>query len=237
MTVDLWRIERDNVRDNYFPQSHELALARFQADGLFPETMPPLFSQRGGFVTSTTDLALSGPGQLYYTLDGSDPRDLGGAIRPAAILYDGPFRLPADATVTVRALDGDQWSALDRARFEVDKLPAEAGNFRISEIHYRPADNEDAEFVEWVNLGDLPLSLSGVKVSGGIEFDFANSTIASLAPGERLVLVRDVAAFKATYPQAVIRGRPVRRRTLQCRRDVVRPRTGPFDHPSGDVQR
>jgi hypothetical protein len=202
MTVDLWRAERDNVRDNYFPQSHQLAIERFRSAGLFPTTPPPLFSQRGGLVSRSTDIHLNGLGQIYYTLDGSDPREQGGGISPSAVLYDGAFQLSEDTSVTVRTLQGGQWSPLDLARFEVDKVAADATNFRISEIHYRPAGDEDLEFIEWVNLGTQPLSLTNVRVAGGVTFDFNTGAMSSLSAGQRLLLVRDAEVFAQRYPQA-----------------------------------
>ncbi len=56
---------------------------------------------------------------LAYTLDGSDPRSLGGAVAPNAVLTTGPLTLPADANVHVRnyraelrgAFPGSPWSS------------------------------------------------------------------------------------------------------------------------------
>src|SRR5690606_3990038 len=45
--------------------------------------------------------------QLAYTLDGSDPRSLGGAIAPNARLTSEPLTVPADSNVQVRSYRAD----------------------------------------------------------------------------------------------------------------------------------
>ena len=43
---------------------------------------PPVFNQQGGHVDTGFALAMSAPGEIYYTLDGSDPRSLTGPVPP-----------------------------------------------------------------------------------------------------------------------------------------------------------
>lgn len=50
-------------------------------------------------------------GQIYYTLDGSDPRQSGGAVAPGAQSYQQPIALPANARLTARTKNGTFWSA------------------------------------------------------------------------------------------------------------------------------
>lgn len=70
----------------------------------------------------------------------------------------------------------------------------------VSEFHYHPAVNDDAEFIELLNVSDtLTLDLSGVKFSDGIDFAFAGSAITSLGPGERVLVVQNIAAFEAVH--------------------------------------
>ena len=81
---------------------------------------------------------------------------------------------------------------------------------RISEIMYNPAeptqterdaglvDNDDFEYVELVNTSDtVALDISGVSFSNGIGFTFPEGT--SLSHGERILVVRNLAAFEARY--------------------------------------
>lgn len=80
----------------------------------------------------------------------------------------------------------------------------------ISEINYNPPGaGDDLEFLEFVNLSDsITLDLTGVKITNGITgtdslgapvyFMFASGT--SLAPGARLLVVRNPAAFQTAWP-------------------------------------
>jgi hypothetical protein len=81
--------------------------------------------------TSSTDisfdLSLSGGkfqasgSRIYYTLDGTDPRQTGGAVSQSAILYDGvPFSLAESGDVTARSLEGGSWSAINVVSLGVD---------------------------------------------------------------------------------------------------------------------
>ncbi len=123
--------------------------------------------------------------------------------------------LGGSTLVTARALVGSDWSAPADSYFFIGTVPAGAGNLVVSEIHYRPADaspaelaagftdRDDFEFVELLNTGVQTLNLSGVRflrVGGqGIEFDFSTSPLRTLAPGARVLLVNNVAAFQARY--------------------------------------
>ena len=69
----------------------------------------------------------------------------------------------------------------------------------VSEILYLPTEQNGVEFVELLNSGDTSLDLTGVRFVDGIDFDFAESSITSLEPSERLLIVSDVAAFDAAY--------------------------------------
>lgn len=61
---------------------------------LFPTISAPQFLingafQHGGVIAPQSELAFSAPqGQVYYTTDGSDPREFGGGINPNASVYD-----------------------------------------------------------------------------------------------------------------------------------------------------
>ena len=110
-------------------------------------------------------MGLTAPaGTIYYTLDGSDPRVVGGGISPTAIPFTNTFNLAENTTVRVRALSGSIWSAIDEALFIVDAVPATADNLRITEVNYNPmaglpqfgeapAGGDRLEFVELQNIG------------------------------------------------------------------------------------
>ena len=86
----------------------------------------------------------AGGSNIYYTLDGSDPRASGGGISPQAINFDGnPLTLDHTTIVKARVRNGSEWSPLSVAEFLVDP-PATAGTLAITEINYNPHDSTDS---------------------------------------------------------------------------------------------
>ena len=79
--------------------------------------------------------------------------------------------------------------------------PSDAQRYLVvSELMYHPSGDGLAEFIELLNIsGSVTLDLRGVRFTQGVEFDFTGSAITSLAPGARVLIVRDVAAFSAAY--------------------------------------
>jgi hypothetical protein len=77
----------------------------------------------------------------------------------------------------------------------------------ISEIFYHPADGEDSEFVELLNISTSPVTLYDATRKapwqftddGGIELLFPADTPITLPAGGYLVLVKDLAAFNARF--------------------------------------
>ncbi len=68
----------------------------------------------------------------------------------------------------------------------------------ISEIMYHPEPDGDAEFVELMNISpSVTLDLTGVHFSQGIDFTFPAG--ATLAPGARVLVVKNTAAFEAVH--------------------------------------
>ncbi len=87
---------------------------------------------------------------------------------------------------------------------------------RITELHYNPAGaDESTEFIELRNTSDtITLDLTGVRLTKGPSepFDFATGNVLRLPPGERLLVVRNVDAFRSAYPDvdpAIIAGQYV----------------------------
>ena len=159
---------------------------------------------------------------LYYTLDGTDPRSEGGGLSSSATLYTGPLTINATAQITVRALGTaaetvgqtpgtSPWSQAEAGLFSVE-TPASSVNLRISELHYHPADpsstelldapgtdEDDYEFVELTNVSNDAISLNGVTLGIAVDFDFTSAEITLLAPGERVLVVKNISAFEARY--------------------------------------
>ncbi|MEO6244511.1 MAG: CotH kinase family protein, partial [Opitutaceae bacterium] len=79
------------------------------------------FLRAPGAATANGSISFTAPSgaKLAYTLDGSDPRALGGAIAPNAIVADSPVVLPAGANIHIRSyraelrgtFPGSPWSS------------------------------------------------------------------------------------------------------------------------------
>jgi len=166
--------------------------------GLYPTIDPPVFSQRGGQVPVGFGFTMSNPngsGTIYYTLDGSDPREAvtGNAVGTE---YGGTITLNESRHVKTRVLNGSEWSALNEATFSVGPV---AGSLRITEIMYHPEDGNDPnnEFIELMNVGGMAVNVNLARFTDGIDFTFPDLL---LVPGDRIVVANDAASFTARYP-------------------------------------
>src|SRR6185295_663653 len=138
---------------------------------------------------------------VFYTTDGSDPKS------PDALSYDSEIPLDDSVHLKARAWNGTEWSALSEATFVArDVIP-----LRITEIMYHPApspdllfDEEDFEFVELYNPGRDSVPLEGIRLQGGIGFDFSASDVKELFPGEYLLVVKSLEAFRARYGDGLL---------------------------------
>jgi hypothetical protein len=79
--------------------------------------------------------------------------------------------------------------------------PSDAQRYLVvSEIMYHPAGNTLAEFVELQNTSvGVTLNLAGLQFTGGVTFDFTGGAITQLAPGARVLVVRDATVFESTH--------------------------------------
>jgi hypothetical protein len=133
-------------------------------------------------------------------------------VNPLAIRLAATSTLVLDRSTTLRArtFDGTNWSALDDARFVVGRAPG-MGDLAISELYYHPGNPTEAEreagyddpsafeFIELVNTTDQPLDLRGLRFSRGLEFDWSESALDTLAAGECVLVVADRDAFRLRY--------------------------------------
>jgi CotH protein/chitobiase/beta-hexosaminidase-like protein/lamin tail-like protein len=182
----------------------------------------PVFSSSGGNISPGFTFTVSGPpgATIYYTTNGIDPRLPGGGLLPAARVYSGPIPLNANARVVARArnlshsnLTGPNrpplttpWSGVTAATFVVQTPP-----LVITELMYHPQppatgntnDADNFEYIELRNRGTSTLNLVGFRFTNGVDYTFtATSSVTSLAPGGRTLLVQNRAVFTSRYPAA-----------------------------------
>ncbi len=174
-----------------------------------------------------SDAVFFGPSgaTLYYTTDGSDPRAPGGAVASTARSYAGPIPIGLTGAIRARShnaahrnLTGadnppisSPWSGLVEVRLAT--LPESAVRvLQFSELHAHPPEptaqelagnplltSSDFEFLEITNPGATTVDLGDLRLEGGVRFDFGAGGPGGLAPGARMVLVRNRAAFALRY--------------------------------------
>ena len=71
-----WMAERNRLFETYFPYRTGTLISQYRSRGIFSNADAPVFSQHGGTVPSGFQLEITAPdgGEIYYTTDGSDPR-------------------------------------------------------------------------------------------------------------------------------------------------------------------
>ncbi len=200
-----WIRELNRLKTTYFPSRTQTLLNQLKAVNLYPSVAAPEFSQHGGTIQAGFLLSMTAAApEIHITLDGTDPRLEGGAISPDAFRYTGPIALTESTLVKARARSAaGVWSALNEAVFILDAPPP----LRITEVHYNPEDpdipgfpsGEAFEFLEVKNVGPVPVSLEGVRILEGVTFEFSSGDVKSLAPGELVLVAKDVEALDALY--------------------------------------
>jgi hypothetical protein len=213
-----WLNTQNNLINNYFPTRSQNVRNQFNTRGWLVTVAAPLFSQYGGTVGEGFQLTLTKPagspagGEIYYTLDGSDPRDATTKMPSAsAILYTGPITLDDGAEISARIFvstnpgtDND-WSAIVDATF----FPEIPFPVRITEVHYNPApragvtDKQDMEFIELFNTSNQPVSLAGAQITQFASEPYTFAAGTTLDAGQRLIVARTPAVFQSVYGNAI----------------------------------
>mgnify|MGYP001294101045 CR=1 FL=1 len=117
-----WKAEVQRILEEYIPRRSGIVLGQLYAQGLWPDVAPPRFKRPGGRIKRGQALEVSVPdnlGKVYLTLDGTDPRSVGGGISLRALEYAEPIPLRTTTQVKARTyIDGD-WSALATVEYKV----------------------------------------------------------------------------------------------------------------------
>lgn len=210
ITAADWQNAVNDKLSYYFPDRSAAVLDQLQGAGLWPPPVAaPRFSQSGGEMPAGFALGLTHTNQsgtIYYTIDGSDPRSVGGTVSRPANAYSAPITLSSSSIVRARVKASTGWSPLIEASFH----PAQDfRGLRVTEVMFNPpklneVDGDQFEFIELKNTGLSTLDLGGVSFSAGIGFTFTNGTF--LRPGGFVVLAANATNFASKYPGVPIQG-------------------------------
>lgn len=194
MTYENWNTEINDIYNRYFPFRTNIVLEQMRAAGLIMSFNPPVFSKNnikldGNFypISGNFEIAVTGTnGQIFYTLDGTDPRLIGDQINSSAkeIVSGGIIGLKGTAILNARVKNGERWSALASVKFT--EINEDYTNLKVTELHYHPTDSlvgteiisgQSFEFIELKNTGDTPIKLSGLKFTSAIEYEFKETDV------------------------------------------------------------
>lgn len=101
----------------------------------------------------------------------------------------------------------DSYNFLPLAQATVNEANAgpRIGPIVISEIMYNLPGNDDGEYIELLNVSDQGVTFfdsdsnTPWRFTSGIEYEFPSLTTIALAPGERLILTKNIPAFESQF--------------------------------------
>ena len=185
-TESAWRSAEQSMRNRVGSAAPSL-YTWLRQSGYASSIDPVEYSLPAGNVASGSTVTLSGGDEIWFTLDGTDPRAAGGAVSDSALRYSEEIALP-DGTVQMlaRVKSGDAWSAARPMIYRVD-----AASVLISEA--------TAGYVEITNQGTTAVDLEYWRLQGDVRFKFDYDRSPIIQPGETIVLADNADVFEARW--------------------------------------
>ena len=131
---------------------------------------------------------------IYFTKSSREPFKDDGELDRDAKQYDQPIKLNKNESVTAAIKIDKVWSKPRRYHCLTPSIP-----LALTEIMYHPKTNPELEFIEFQNIGKATVFLEDIEISEAVDFEFSESHIKALDPGEVVVVVRNLTAFEAAY--------------------------------------
>jgi hypothetical protein len=188
-TWENWDKEIKDIYARFIPQRTSIVIDQMKAAKLYYSFNPPTFTKDNVVLmdeayaaTANYKLTLTSPtGQIFYTLDGTDPRLIGGMLNSTAkeITTGNAIDLNGTALIKARVRLGSDWSALAQVKFL--NANEDFSNLKVTELHYHPTDTiavkdtvsgKSFEFLELKNTGDKTINLTGLKFTSAIDYQF-----------------------------------------------------------------
>jgi hypothetical protein len=201
------------VMDTYFADRTEIVLSQLRDDDLYPSIDPPFFYSgkaeiqenildiNPGETIVLKNLNTDAAGSIIYTIDGSDPRAIGGSLSSSAQTGGDSTQIVVYSNMALKARIQDEttWSALHEIVLNTNQ---KLEGLRVTEVHYNPLEDGDIsgnefEFLEMKNVGVSTLPLSGAHFVQGIEYCFPNGF--SVASKDFIVLDSNKGMFQKRY--------------------------------------
>ena len=211
-TKELWQEAVDDIIQNYFPYRTNIVLDQLKTANLYPHIDPPTFENNNeeihvnslavepGYVVKLIN-PNNTTGTIKYTIDGKDPRLIGGNLSGSAFEGGDDIEITINTTTIIKArvLNGSVWSALHKIILFADNSTSD---IKITEINYHPLDKDsisdnEYEFLELKNIGSVPVNLSEMRFVDGIGYTFPDGTMIEL--DEFIILSSNKEEFNNRY--------------------------------------
>ncbi|MFB6318162.1 CotH kinase family protein [Saccharicrinis sp. FJH54] len=200
-----WVPEINTMLNEFFPQRTSILIQQLKSEGLYSSYMAPEVYRNdqkllGSYYTTTgsTSVSIRNPnanGTIYYTLNNSDPRAIGGTISEDAVTGTDNKQIEFSNTIvlTTRVRYNNTWGPVKKIVFSSGD--EDYASFKVTELHYHPEDvisgtdttsGKKYEFIEFKNTGDHIINLSGLHFTSGIEYAFPENNL--LEPGSFYVI-------------------------------------------------
>ena len=214
-----WLPEIEKMQSEFFPFRTAIVVDQLITAGLYSNTMPAtymvqgkqfnedafLFSNSASVSINTTQTG----GLIYFTTDGSDPREIGGGTGKTAQLAENGKILSVSETTIIksRVKRGNEWSAINT--IGLNKSYENYNNLKVTELHYWPADSiigsdtvseNKFEYIEIKNVGGHAVDLSRLRFYTAIDFQFNKNEV--LYPNEFYVIASSSKWFFERYGRA-----------------------------------
>ncbi|RLE06406.1 MAG: hypothetical protein DRJ13_00250 [Bacteroidetes bacterium] len=212
-----WIAQVDELRNDYFPRRGGILTGQLSQAGLYSDIPPPLayhgdqeVSNQVIHLEGLSTISLrnnNGEGMIFYTMNGEDPRMVGGGISKDAVSSsDGSllFRVQTSEHIIARIRIGEEWSPLTEFTTLVDEEDFSA--LVLTELNYHPWElvlegdtfpSADLEFIEFKNIGPSAINLSGLILDSAIYYEFPINAV--LAPGQFYVIASKPSSFYRAY--------------------------------------
>jgi len=213
-----WLPEISKVRSSFFPVRTNIVLNQLKSAGLYSWLNPPKVTHDGSELNlgryqlvSSMDIDIQNPntgGEIYYTLDGSDPRLAGGEISETATRVTGELALNLTSSAVLKARiyrEDGTWSPIKHIDFY--SPDDDLSKLKVTELSYHPQDiiagtdtteGKSFEFIEFKNTDSVgALNLSGLVLDSAVYYRFPESAI--LAPGQFWVIATKPSYFYEMY--------------------------------------
>ncbi len=211
-----WIPEINKIRSKFIPARTGIVIDQLKHAGLYPEILAPVISGQSGIpidtdvmLTSSLSIIIENPnssGTIYYTLNGTDPRKVGGGITTGASfsLNDIHLQINASTKIEARILSGSKWSALQEISFM--RQDENYDDLRVTELNYHPhdyisgtdtTDGQDLEFIEFKNIGKNSINLGGLVIDSAVHYSFPENIL--LPPKQFYVIASKPSKFYEYY--------------------------------------